>query len=256
MMNIKEKYPYLYETHLHTCQGSRCAKNTGEEMARACKDAGYTGIFVTEHNWGGNTCIDRSLPWKDFVTEWSRGYDSAKETGEKIGLDVFYGMETGFHGTEFLLYGITKEWLLDTPELREATVEEQFKLVHEGGGIVIHAHPYREEPYIPEIRLFPEYVDGVEGINATHSSPLSLSHNNPLYNNRAVDYAQKHGFRMTAGSDIHSVNLFGGGTAFDHKLKDPKDFIDTLLGNDDYALTDGKEWYLYSELMRTKQIIE
>ena len=255
-MDIKEQYPFLYETHLHTCQGSRCAHNTGEEMAKACKAAGYTGIFVTEHNWGGNTCIDRSLPWKEFVEQWSRGYESAKETGDKIGLDVFYGMETGFHGTEFLIYGITKEWLMDTPEFRTATVEEQFKLVHEGGGIVIHAHPYREEPYIPEIRLFPEYVDGVEGVNATHSSPLSLSHNNPIYNNRAVDYAQKYGFRMTAGSDIHSVNLFGGGTAFDHKLKDPQDFIDTILGDKDYALTDGKEWYLYSELIKTKQVID
>ena len=52
--------------------------------------------------------------------------------------------------------------------------KEQYELVHAAGGMVIHAHPYREEDYIPEVRLFPEWVDGVEGINATHSSSISL----------------------------------------------------------------------------------
>lgn len=32
-----EGYPFLYETHLHTCQGSRCGRNTGAEMAEAAK---------------------------------------------------------------------------------------------------------------------------------------------------------------------------------------------------------------------------
>ena len=43
--DYREEYPYLYETHLHTMEGSACAKNSGAEMARACRDAGYTGIF-------------------------------------------------------------------------------------------------------------------------------------------------------------------------------------------------------------------
>ena len=55
---IKEAYPYLYETHLHTSQGSACGKAEGAQMARACKAAGYTGIFVTDHNWGGNTAVE------------------------------------------------------------------------------------------------------------------------------------------------------------------------------------------------------
>ena len=35
---IREQYPYLYETHLHTSQGSLCGKKTGAEMAQACKE--------------------------------------------------------------------------------------------------------------------------------------------------------------------------------------------------------------------------
>ena len=73
-MNMqKEKYPYLYETHLHTCQSSRCAKNTGEEMAKACKEAGYTGMIVTEHNWYGNNCIKSDLPWDEWFDEFCLG---------------------------------------------------------------------------------------------------------------------------------------------------------------------------------------
>ena len=54
---IKEQYPYLYETHLHTLEGSACAHCTAKEMVKACKAYGYTGIFVTDHNWGGSGMI-------------------------------------------------------------------------------------------------------------------------------------------------------------------------------------------------------
>ena len=46
------------------------------------------------------------------------------------------------------------------PQVKEAGVAELYKLVKEAGGMMIHAHPYREEVYIPEIRLFPEAITG------------------------------------------------------------------------------------------------
>ena len=124
-----------------------------------------------------------------------------------------------------------------------ATIEEQYEWIHEAGGMVIHAHPFREEPYIPEIRLFPEYVDGVEGINATHSSPKSRSHNNPDFDKKAIAYATKYHLPMTAGSDIHNTALFGGGVAFRRKLKDIHDYCDAIRGGEDYILTNGENWY-------------
>ena len=45
MKNYREEYPYLYETHLHTKEISACARSSGADMARACKAAGYTGIW-------------------------------------------------------------------------------------------------------------------------------------------------------------------------------------------------------------------
>ena len=174
MRDYRKEYPYLYETHLHTMEGSACAHCSGEEMAKACKAAGYTGIFVTDHNWGGNTAVNRRLPWKKFVEQFAKGYEKAKAVGERIGLDVFFGWESGYRATEFLIFGLSPAWMLAHPELWDASIEEQFALVHAGGGLVIHAHPFREEYYIPQIRLFPAHVDGVEGINATHSNSRKI----------------------------------------------------------------------------------
>lgn len=238
-----EGYPYLYETHLHTNQGSACARNSGREMVAAAKAAGYTGIIITEHNWGGNTCVDRSLPWETWVREFCRGYEEAKKWGDENGLDVFWGYEAGFHGTEFLIYGITPQWLAEHPEIREAPLETHLSMIREAGGMVIHAHPFREEWYIPKVRLYPHLVDGVEGVNASHSNSRSTGHNNREYDQRAISYAREQNLPMTAGSDVHSTMLFGGGVAFPTRLENIQDYCARIRGDADYVLTNGEQVY-------------
>ena len=111
--------------------------------------------------------------------------------------------------------------------------------MHAGGGIVVHAHPFREEYYIPEIRLFPEYVDAVEGVNATHSCHRSKSHNDPRFDERAIEYAHKHGLPITAGSDVHSTAMLGGGMAFKKRLKSGKELAAAIINDGDYIITNG-----------------
>lgn len=238
---ILREYPYLYETHFHTNGSSACGKSSPEEMIEACKEYGYTGVIVTEHNWGGNTCIDRSLPWDEFVDAFVESYERAKKKGDEIGVQVFFGYEAGFNATEFLTYGIDKEYMKAHPELKTATVEEHYKIVHDGGGILVHAHPFRVEDYIPEIRLFPDFVDGVEGINVSHITPLRVNHNDFTADKKAIDYARKINKPMTCGSDIHSVELFGGGIRTNRKLKDIHDFTEMILSGKDYVLWDGEK---------------
>ena len=237
------EFPFLYETHMQTSESSACAIAGGREMARAYKDAGYAGVIITDHNWGGNTRISSELAWKDWVEEFFKGYEAAKEEGDRIGLDVFFGYEAGYNGTEFLIYGPDKEWMLAHPELREASIEEQYRLIAKDRGMVIHAHPYREEWYIPEILLFPESIDGVEGINAAHSNSESKFHNKPEFNTRAVAYAEKYKKPVTAGSDMHSTELLGGGTAFRTRLNSIGDYIKRIKSGQEYVLTDGENWY-------------
>lgn len=243
MMIQNEEYPYLYETHLHTSEASACARSTAEEMVQAAKDYGYAGIFVTNHAWYGNTRIDRSLPWAEWVRGFGDAYDRAKAYGDRIGLDVFFGYESCYDGTEFLVYGVDEKWLFANPQIKDASIEEQLALVHAAGGMVIHAHPFRKEDYIPKIRLFPELVDGAEAVNATHSSHLSMSHNDPEFDRRAVAYAREHDLPMTAGSDVHSTQMFGGGVAFPTRLTSAKDYCRRIMGQEDYILTNGEVWF-------------
>lgn len=232
---------FLYETHLHTMEGSACAKNSGTEMARAYAKSGYTGIIVTDHFFYGNTAVDRNLPWKEWVERFCLGYERAKEEGERLGLQVFFGWESGYHGTEFLIYGLDKEWLLAHPEIKDAPVEEQFALVHQGGGLVCQAHPYREAHYISEIRLFPEYADAVEAVNASHSTVAKRSLHHPEFNDRAIAYAKNRHLPMTAGSDQHDTDMVGGGMIFPRKLADIHDFNRALLNGEALALLDGSK---------------
>lgn len=238
MYKIKtpEGYPYAYETHMHTSQGSKCGRNTGAEMAKAYYEAGYAGIIITDHFYYGNTAPDRDLPWNDWVNEYCKGYEDAKAYGDVVGLDVFFGWEAGYDGTEFLIYGLDKQWLLSHPEIKDATVLEQFELVHKAGGIVIHAHPFREEFYIPEVRLFPEYVDGVEQTNMAHFHKKDITAGY-MFNEKAEKYASEHDFPVTCGSDMHSTDLWYGGMAFTHRLKDIYDFNNSVMNRDCVLLT-------------------
>lgn len=240
---ISQEYPYLYETHMHTCESSKCAHSTGEEMAKACKKAGYTGIIITDHNWYGNNCIDKNLSWEEWVEAFCRGYENAKKWGDENGLDVFFGYESCYEGTEFLIYGVDKKWLKEHPEIKDASIEKQYQMIHEVGGMVIQAHPFREEPYIPKVRQFPEFSDGVEGINATHSCHLSFHHNNPEWDRQAVSLAAQYQLPVTAGSDVHSTVIFGGGVAFKRKIASIQDYCSAIINGEDYILTDGDRWY-------------
>lgn len=230
---------FVYETHLHTNQASACGRVDGAQMARLYKQAGYTGIVITDHFLGGNTAIERTLPWDMWVDGFCMGYEAAKEEGDRIGLQVFFGWESGFRGTEFLVFGLDKQWLLAHPEIRGCTVGEQYDLVHSGGGIVIHAHPFRVRDYIKEVRLYPDCVDAVEAINAAHSSINSTSADIPLFNKQAIEYAQTHDLPMTAGSDQHGQTMIGGGMVFSRKMEDMQDLCAAILNREAIELLDG-----------------
>ena len=102
---------YLYETHMHTCLASACGVSTGKEHVHFYKDQGFTGIIVTDHFFGGNTCVPRDLPWEKRIDLFFRGYEDALEEGLKVGLDVFFGLEQNYDHDEYLIYGLTKEYM-------------------------------------------------------------------------------------------------------------------------------------------------
>lgn len=187
---------YLYETHCHTRESSRCGKAAAEETVRFYKDQGYDGIFVTDHFLGGNTTAPAELSWRRRIDIFCGGWAAAREAGEKLGLKIFFGWEFANRGTDFLTYGLDRAWLLDNENLDKMDIGDYLRYVRGQGAYVVHAHPFREDFYIPCIQLMPRLVDAVEVVNANRKE---------FENARAAEYAQNYGLPVFAGSDNHDA---------------------------------------------------
>jgi len=197
-------------------------------MAVAYHQAGYTGIIVTDHFLNGNTSVPPNQPWADRVNQFCLGYENALHMGEKIGLQVFFGWEYGYYAMDFLTYGLDKAFLLAHPDMLSWPIDEYFDRVHQNGGFITHAHPFRERPYIEQIRLYPDKIDAIETYNASHED---------LFNQKALEYAEKHSLPQTSGSDAHNgITLLGAGIECDSKLNSITDFIMTIKSKQGYAL--------------------
>lgn len=216
---------YFYETHLHTSEASACSICPGADYPQKYKEAGYAGIFVTDHFFNGNSGVPRELPWEERVDIYCSGYEHAKEVGDKIGLDVFFGLEVNFAGDEYLLYGPDKEWLKAHPDIMIWTHEQLREEVHKIGGVMIQAHPYRDRGYLQAIRVHPHHADAFEVYNAGNFA---------YCDQYAYQYAKQNGIKMTSGSDIHRVGDLekgrSGGVCFARKLESPKDYASRILG--------------------------
>lgn len=222
--------PFLYETHMHTCLASACGKSTGKEHVRFYRDQGYTGIIVTDHFFGGNTSVDRSLPWTDKMDHFWRGYEDAREEGAKVGLDVFFGLEQGFGDDEYLVYGLEKKWMKEHPAMETWNRRELHDHVRNAGGCMIQAHPFRFRDYNRYIRLGGRFVDGVEVANAG---------NRPEDDARAYRWAKELNLPMTAGSDNHRSpaqpeKLYG--VCLERRLETIYDYVDIILNHKQIGL--------------------
>ena len=200
---------YIYETHMHTKEASACSGTEGREFIKYMSDLGYSGIIITDHFFNGNSCYKHAL-------------EEAQKTGSD--LTVMFGIEYNFKGDEFLLYGVDEKWLLDNPDIMEKDRYEVCESVHNYGGIMVQAHPYRERGYLSEINLTPAVCDGVEVYNAC----------NPDYQNSlGYEYAVEKKFRMSAGSDIHNPGQPDmGGMSFDHKINSIEEYVKAFMNNE------------------------
>ena len=211
---------YKYEMHLHTNSCSACAVSTGEEMVKAAKEKGYTGLVITNHFFHGNTAINRRTPWKDFVEAYKNDYLEAKKAGEKYGVEVLFGIEEGYGwGKETLIYGISPELLMNTPEFLHMKIAEMSKFVRENDGFIVAAHPFRDRDYIAEPRKAPDATlfDAIEAYN----------HGNSFEDNDlAEQFCKKTGLPRISGGDVHSIHGIGtAGLAFYERITNSEQLV-------------------------------
>ena len=210
---------YKYETHLHTSPVSKCARATVRESLEFYKSQGYAGVFITNHFIYGNIGCDKTLPFKEKLDFYFSDYDEAKKLSKEIGIKVLLGVEiTAIDGSDFLIYGLDKEWYYNHTELEEMKPSERLKLLYESGALVVQAHPFRDSSYIDHVHLFPRCTSAVEIYNANRTD---------LENKMAGSYAEIYGFAVTAGTDNHDAgrrSLFCG-MEFDTPLDSEDDYV-------------------------------
>ena len=209
---------YRYETHMHTTPVSKCARYGVRENLEFYKSLGYDGIFITNHFLDGNINIEKTLPYEERVNFYFSDYYDALELSKEVGIKVFLGVEISYRGTDFLIYGLDKEWFLAHPEIMDMKKSEELPFLASHGALVVQAHPYRQDKHIDHIRLFPHCIEGVETINACRTE---------LENKMADIFADAHGFVKTAGSDNHIASRLThlAGMESDTPLIDEADFI-------------------------------
>lgn len=209
---------YKYDTHVHTAPVSKCARATVRETVEFYKELDYDGIFITNHFLDSNINIDKSLPYDVKLEFFMSDYHEAVKVGKEVGLKIFFGTELMYKGTDFLVYGLDEDWYFAHPEIMEMERKEELKLMRDSGGLVVHAHPFREADYIGHIRLFPQSVQGVEIINAARKD-----HENKM----AGIYAEEYNFYRTAGSDNHVAYYARmlAGMMSETPIVDEQDFI-------------------------------
>lgn len=228
---------YKYETHVHDSVCSACGRSTPEEMVQAYYDAGYSGMCFTNHFFLGNTAVDRTLPWEQFVTAYWEDYQRAVRYAEANCPDfsVFFGIEHAYGGgKEVLTYGIDLDFLLKHPNLHEYSIKDYCDAVHAAGGYISHAHPFRDRPYIDmSYPLNPELWDAAEVYN---------HYNNPGENEQAEALAAEYGLYRTSGGDEHRCNgeaIGKAGVAFPYPIRTGKEFVAALRRRDGRCILNG-----------------
>lgn len=231
-----QNYPYLYETHCHTCWCSGCGVSTPVEMAEAYYNAGYAGMVFTDHFLRGNTALPREWPWDRKVTRYYEVYLAAEEWARGRDFDVLFGLEHAYgHGKEVLTYGIDLDFLLQNPDIHRLPLSEYSRLVHKAGGFLSMAHPFRDREYIDmSVGPEPKYYDALEVFNF---------HNHPGENEQAVDLARRTGLPGTSGGDVHyhrDSGITQAGTAFPCRVRTGAELVTALRSRDYRIMYEGR----------------
>lgn len=219
----------IYEVHLHTKESSACGRTPAREYIPFYIDQGYDGLVVTDHFTGNPSYVpDRHAPWKEQVDVYCRGYEEALEEGIRRGFKVFFGIEQQFANDECLIYGADKQWLLAHPDAPTWSRRKWFDEIDAIGGCIVHAHPFRVRDYVKQVTLN----------SCVHAVEVFNSGNTPQADIYGLAFAQKYGYPMTAGTDMHDLrsNRELYGVVFDEPWEDIFSYVRAIRAKTPFAL--------------------
>ena len=223
---------YKYELHAHTAECDKFARVSGAEMVKMYRDAGYSGIVITDHyfslffEWFKDE-LD-FYDHKKIMDRFLKGYYSARNEGEKTGFSVICGAEVRFDNTvnDYLVYGLEENDFYNLPILNRLRSIDELICVLPENTLVVQAHPFRDNMTVCN----PAPIFGIEVYNGGTEK---------FRNEMAKIYANHYGKAVISGSDFHAKeHLARGGIITEHKICTPND-LTSILQSGDYLIIEG-----------------
>ena len=186
----------LYDFHIHTREYSDCSISSAEEMCQRAVDSGLAGIALTEHDF-----------WRP-----PSEIQGLQERFPEV--TIMRGMEHSCPEGHFLVF-------LPNPENGDipgwCSVLDLIPLVHNYGGIVIWAHPFRFSSRRPNWLIHVQ-PDGME---------VASSNMHRQAEAKARKFAADRGIVTFHNSDAHDAFIVGKyGNELDIHLTCVEEFID------------------------------
>ncbi len=213
---------YLFDMHIHTKEVSTCAKAFAEDLINSYKGSEYSGFVLTNHmNPDTFTVVGLGdVSWDKKIDHFMTGFDAVKKAaGDRF--IVLLGMEIRFYNTpnnDYLVYGVTEEFLRSYGDLMALTPNQFSKLCKENGLLFLQAHPFRRGMKVTDWNI----LDGYEVFNG---NPRHQSNNDI-----AEIWAKKHNKSIVvSGSDFHEIgDACVGGVYFKAPINNNDDLVREL----------------------------
>ena len=182
---------YKTELHAHTNEVSPCADLTGPEVVERFIAAGYDSVVITNH-YCAYVIDNAGQTWEEKIEHYLSGWRTAKDYA-KDRIHVILGCELRFteNLNDYLIFGMTEDFLRTHPELHKMTLKTFSALARENGLLVVQAHPFRSRMTVVK----PQLLDGVEAFNG------HIGHDSRNY--LANELALRYGLIRTSGGDFH-----------------------------------------------------
>ena len=186
----------IIDMHIHEQTYSFDSFMKLTDIVHRSKEIGLDGICITDHD---------SNHLKEYAKEISLAMD----------FPIFVGAEILTFEGDALAFGV------DLLPERKMYVHELIEYVHNQGGVVISAHPYRKNNRGMEDKIkTTKNLDGIEGLNG--STPVDL-------NLKAYDAALLQNIPVFGGSDAHRLERVGKyATKFPRKIQTMEELVGAI----------------------------
>ena len=215
---------YKTELHCHSGVVSSCGRLSPERIVERYLEHGYSTVVITDHfsrstfemgNYGGED------DWDEKVDFFLSSYKMLKRAAAGK-LNILLGMEVRLnkhHATDYLVYGVTEEFLRANTGLLSYHLKAFSKAVRGAGMLLVQAHPFRNHIVVTPHDL----LDGIEVYNG-HERQTSV-----FRNEMAALWAKHYDLIPTSGSDLHEECMtISGGIETDEPITSNEQLIEVL----------------------------